>query len=261
MTFQFGFDGNKYREASKHQKEWGNKLISELNLRGDEVVLDLGCGDGVLTRELARLLPKGEVLGLDASPGMIEAAGQIQESNLSFALLNVNEMEFVGKYDLIFSNAALHWVKDHADLLKRCKKALKTGGQISWSFGGFGNCANLNEVLMSSMAEPGFKGLFTGFEWPWYMPSESEYAALLQAVGFAEFEILLENTDRNFKDKETMIKWIDQPCIVPFLEYLEEPEKQGFRDMVVAKMLEKTAVSDGTYFETFRRLNVSAVKR
>jgi len=68
------FDGKKYKAASAHQKEWGAKLIGELNISGKERILDLGCGDGALTAQLAALTPQGSVVGIDASHGMIEAA-------------------------------------------------------------------------------------------------------------------------------------------------------------------------------------------
>ncbi len=70
----FEFDGEKYKAASTHQKEWGNDLISQLSLKGSEAILDLGCGDGVLTGQLALLVPEGTVLGIDSSVGMIETA-------------------------------------------------------------------------------------------------------------------------------------------------------------------------------------------
>ena len=72
MTYEF--DGRKYEKASAHQKEWGERLITELSLQGDEQILDLGCGDGKLTAQLAELVPEGSVLGIDASRGMIEVA-------------------------------------------------------------------------------------------------------------------------------------------------------------------------------------------
>ena len=70
----YEFDGEKYKKASTHQKEWGNRLISELELKGNEFILDLGCGDGVLSERIARLVPEGIVTGIDASSGMIKSA-------------------------------------------------------------------------------------------------------------------------------------------------------------------------------------------
>ena len=74
----FEFDGQKYKKASAHQKEWGTRIISELCLTGEETILDLGCGDGVLTKQLADMVPRGKVLGIDASVGMIETAKELE---------------------------------------------------------------------------------------------------------------------------------------------------------------------------------------
>ncbi len=86
----YEFDGKKYEKASAFQKEWGNKLISELNLEGNENILDLGCGDGLLTTNLAKLVPNGNVIGVDASEGMIEVAKEKEENNLKFLLIDIN---------------------------------------------------------------------------------------------------------------------------------------------------------------------------
>ena len=218
----FDFDGDKYKHASKHQKEWGNKIISELALNGDEKILDLGCGDGVLTRQLAEIASGGYALGLDGAPGMIETAKSQATYNLSFICMDINDMDFSDEFDLIFSNAALHWVKDHVRLLENCKKALKQNGKIRWSFGGFGNCANLNETLKIVTETTEYKDLFEEFEWPWYMPDVEKYTELIERAGYFEYEITLENADRYFENGDEMIKWIDQPCIVPFLDHIIE---------------------------------------
>lgn len=80
------FDGEAYKKSSTHQKEWGNKIISEFHFKGNEHILDLGCGDGVLTNQLAELVPDGYVLGIDASQGMIEVASKLQKKNLDYAI-------------------------------------------------------------------------------------------------------------------------------------------------------------------------------
>jgi trans-aconitate 2-methyltransferase len=85
------FDGERYAQASAHQREWGARIIAELGLRGDERVLDLGCGDGGLTARLADLVPGGEVLGIDASRGMIEAAQPKARGNLRFRCMDIDD--------------------------------------------------------------------------------------------------------------------------------------------------------------------------
>lgn len=111
------FDGEKYETASTHQKEWGTSLIAELELQGDERVLDLGCGDGMLTAQIAGLVPSGEAVGIDGSRGMIEVARRRRRDNLRFILMDINHLSFTEEFDVIFSNATLHWIKDHRRLL------------------------------------------------------------------------------------------------------------------------------------------------
>jgi trans-aconitate methyltransferase len=106
MTHEF--DGKQYEKASAHQKEWGTKLIAELELQGTERILDLGCGDGALSAHIADLVPNGEVVGIDASRGMIEAARSKVRKNLRFLPMDINELNYVEQFDVVFSNATLH---------------------------------------------------------------------------------------------------------------------------------------------------------
>lgn len=256
----FEFDGKKYKLASKHQKEWGNDLISQLSFKGNETVLDLGCGDGILTEQLSLFVPNGKVLGIDASMNMIKTAKKIQKSNLEFAHININEMNFENEFDLIFSNAALHWVKDHKRLLKNAYKALKTNGEILWDFGGFGNCSNFIDVIQKKISEDNYAKYFENFEWPWFMPSKEQYTELVSTVGFSTFTINEVNRDRYFSNASEMIQWIDQPSIVPFIKYIPDEFKETFRQEVIEEMLKRTQQPDGTCFETFRRINIYARK-
>lgn len=110
------------------------------------------------------------------------------------------------------------------------------------------------------MNYPHYKVYFNNFVWPWFMPRISEYERLLNQQKFKELRCWEENADRNFRTKDEIVKWIDQPSIVPFLEVLPKEKQPGFRDEVVNRMVYKTKNSDGTYFETFRRINVFARK-
>lgn len=256
----FEFDGEKYKKASRHQKEWGNSLIAELSLRGNEAILDLGCGDGGLTEELAQAVPEGNVLGIDASAGMIETARQRKRDNLEFRQTDINDIEFENMFDVIFSNAALHWVKDHTKLLHNTFRALKEKGVLLWDFAGEGNCSNFFSVVWDQMQSQKYEQYFREFEWPWYMPAKADYEKLVAAVGFSVYDVAEVNRDRSFADADEMIKWIDQPSIVPFISILPDDIKGDFRKDVIRVMLEQTQQSDGTCFETFRRIHVMARK-
>lgn len=256
----YEFDGKKYEQASSHQKEWGAGLIEELHVKGDERVLDLGCGDGVLSLQIAGLLPRGNVIGIDASKGMIDAAIPKAKKNLQFLLKDINYLDYCEEFDVVFSNAALHWIKDHEKLLQNVFRALRPGGRIRFNFAGEGNCRNFFKVVQEAIAHERYMVYFTDFEWPWYMPSVDEYITLCESSGLLKVNVWGENADRYFPDKEIMIKWVDQPSLVPFLPYLAEEERASFRDYVVGRMVEETLQGDGTCFETFRRINLVAEK-
>lgn len=257
----FEFDGSRYKKASSHQKEWGQKLIAELHFNGTEKILDLGCGDGSLTSQLADLVPDGRVIGVDASSGMIRTAKQIGKSNLEFLLLDINALDFADQFDLIFSNAALHWILDHERLLENCYRALVPGGAIRFNFAGQGNCSNFYAVVREAMEIDDYKEYFVGFSWPWYMPPVDAYRRVVGQTRFRDLTVWPENADRFFPDEGAMIRWIDQPAIVPFLRHMPPDRGKTFRDLVVERMILRTKQSDGTCFETFRRINVLAYKQ
>lgn len=254
------FDGQRYAEASSHQREWGERLIGELGLEGAERVLDLGCGDGALTARLAALVPDGEVVGIDASLGMIEAACAHRAPNLRFLHMDIAALDLPGTFDVVFSNAALHWVTDHSRLYGVLEGLLAEGGRVRFDFAGDGNCASFLRVVRGVMARPSFAPLFADFEWPWYMPTLEEYARIVASAGFSEHRVWDVNADRYFPDAASMIAWVDQPSIVPFLEHLPSALRPAFRDQVIEGMLDATLQADGRCFETFRRVEVWGIR-
>jgi trans-aconitate methyltransferase len=258
MTHEF--DGKKYEKASAHQKEWGTRLIAEIDLQGTERILDLGCGDGALSAQIADLVPDGEVVGIDASRGMIEAAQSKVRKNLRFLRMDINELNFAEEFDVVFSNATLHWIKDHRRLLRNAGRALREGGKLRFNFAGEGNCSHFFSVIREAMAAKQFAVHFAEFDWPWYMPSVEEYSTLMDASGLSNARVWGENADRYFRDEAEIIKWIDQPSLVPFLAHLPEGARPRLREYVIHRMIEETRQDDGSCFETFRRINVSAHK-
>lgn len=258
MTHEF--NGDKYQQASSHQKEWGNKIIAEFALRGDEQVLDLGCGDGILTAQLATMVPEGYVLGIDASKGMIEKAEKLSRKNLSFRIQDINHLNYNSHFDLVFSNATLHWVKNHDMLLRNLYRSLRGKGLLRLNFAADENCSSLIKVLTAAMDLPEFVKYFTGFQWPWYMPELGTYENLVKRSSFKKAEVWGENADRYFPDIQAVVKWIDQPSLVPFIKHVSGVKKQAFRDYVVEQMIKLTKQPDGRCYETFRRINVRAWK-
>ncbi|MEE9260894.1 MAG: methyltransferase domain-containing protein [Candidatus Scalindua sediminis] len=257
----YEFDGKKYEKASAFQKEWGNKLISELNLEGNENILDLGCGDGLLTANLAKLVPNGNVIGVDASEGMIEVAKEKERNNLKFLLMDINEIDLNHhQFDFIFSNATLHWIKNHNQLWANIYKLLNTNGFVRFNFAADGSSSRFIKVIKETIVSEEYRKYFSEFQWPWYMPSVDEYKNILKDFAFSELNVWCENADRFFPDKEALHGWVNQPGIVPFLEYIPEDKKELFREIVIEQMIKETLQENGRCFETFRRINVLAKK-
>jgi trans-aconitate 2-methyltransferase len=256
-----GFDGEKYRQASTHQKEWGMKLIAELPLTGRERILDLGCGDGALTAQLASRVPEGSVVGIDSAPSMIATASRQGRPNLRFELLDMRRLAYEEEFDVVFSNSALHWVKDQQDLLRRVLRALKPGGIARFNFPADGNCAAFNRTVQQVMAQPRYAPGFQAFKWPWYMPAPDAYQRLASRLPCRKLRVYGENADRFFPGTETMIRWIDQPCLVPFLPCVAPADREAFRAEVIKGMVRATRQPDGRCFEQFRRVHVFFKKR
>ncbi len=256
------FDGKKYREGAELQQRLGNAILGDLNFQGNERVLDLGCGDGSLTASIADSVPEGFVIGIDSSEGMLNTANEIKRDNLEFKLMDINNFNFNNKFDIIFSNAALHWVHDHGKVLENSYKALKSGAYLRFNFAAYGNCKNLNSVLREVIEMIDFKGYFTDFRWPWYMPTIEEYQELLERYSYVNTELWSQKADKFFSTKDMLTTWIEQPCIVPFLKKIDDEKvRTRFRDIVIDKMIARTEKNDGSYFEQFRRINVLAYKK
>ena len=252
------WDGTDYEWHSSHQRQWGSGFIAELPLRGDERILDLGCGDGSLTRRLADRVTRGCVLGVDAALGMLDTARAKSGANLQFEHVDIAEIGFDREFDVIFSNAALHWVSGHAALLARLHRALRPRGIMRAQFGGDGNCHTLLQCLRNHMAAKAYGEAFAAFRWPWYFPSVAEYEALLHASPFRRFRLWMETKDQVFASAEALIGWIDNRCLIPFLQALPSALRQDFRNAVVNDTLAQCRRLDGMYAEQFRRINVWA---
>lgn len=251
------WEGRDYERHSPHQREWGSSLIGELTLRGDERILDLGCGDGSLARKLADLVPHGWVPGIDAAPEMLEAARDKCAPNMAVRPLDINDLAFEAEFDVVFSNASLHWVHNHAALLRNIHRALRSGGIMRVQFGSDGNCPNLLACLRRQMAAPPFPEAFADFRWPWYFPALPAYENLLQRSGLAEWRAWTEIKDQRFPSADAIIGWIDNPCLIPFLQALPADLRKPFRDGVVGATLTRTRRPDGSLIEAAIRFALS----
>ena len=173
-----GWNAALYDGAHGFVAEFGRALVPLLGARAGERILDVGCGTGQLTAEIAAA--GASVVGLDFSQAMVDAA-RAKYPGLEFVAGNVCEMEYAAEFDGVFSNAALHWVKPPEVAVRAMARALRPGGRFVAELGGHGNVAGALEAAYEALrrlviAEPEARN-------PWYYPSVGEYAGLLEANG------------------------------------------------------------------------------
>ena len=179
MTASAGQDwqAERYARNARFVADLGQPVVELLAPEPGERILDLGCGDGALTRKLAEL--GCDVVGVDAGPDMIRVA---RELGLDAHVVDGHELAFEREFDAVFSNAALHWMKRDPDaVVAGVARALKPGGRFVGEFGGHGNVAAIVTALLAVLARRDLDGM-RGH--PWYFPTPAAYRKCLEAHGF-----------------------------------------------------------------------------
>ena len=261
----YKWDAQEYEKHSQGQHRWARELIEKISLEGNENVLDLGCGDGKVTAEISKIVSKGSIIGVDNSAGMIELAkdrhSRYKYPNLSFQKMDAGNLIFFDRFDLIFSNAVLHWVKDQKSVIKGLFKSLKKGGRVLLQMGGKGNAAGIVEVLSELQAEKKWHLYFDGFNFPFYFPETNEYEALLLDCGFKLNRIELIPKIMEHDGIEALRGWI-RTTWLPFTQRIPEEKRERFIEIVSKKYIERYSYNSGSviYVQMFR-LEVEAEKK
>jgi trans-aconitate 2-methyltransferase len=186
------WDAATYDRVARPQREWAKEVLERLPLRGDETVLDAGCGTGGATRLLLERLPRGRVIGVDGSPAMIAKARETLGDHVELHTCDLLELELGKPVDAIFSNATFHWITDHDRLFRRLHDALRPGGCLVAQCGGKGNVARVSEVGHEVGSQPPFQDYFEGWRRPWRFAGAKETQALLEGAGFSDVRCWLE---------------------------------------------------------------------
>ncbi|MGH3089181.1 MAG: class I SAM-dependent methyltransferase [Rubrobacteraceae bacterium] len=164
MTLEW--NASSYETLADTMTRWGGEFLARLELRGDESVIDAGCGTGRVTELLLERLPEGRILAVDGSRAMIEAVKErfAGEKRVSFSKQNLLEFEVEEPFDVIFSTATFHWVPDHERLFERLASALKPGGLLAAQCGGKGNISRVREATAKVMEWDRFRSFFEGWK-------------------------------------------------------------------------------------------------
>lgn len=173
----------RYEKHARFVSDLGMPVVELLAPRAGERVLDLGCGDGVLTAKLVAL--GCEVVGVDASAAQVEGC---RARGLDCRVANGEALAFDGEFDAVFSNAALHWMRRPDAVIRGVRRALKPGGRFVGEMGGYGCVAKIRSGLGNALAA---RGIDVAAYDPWYFPTDDDYRDRLEAHGFRVDSIAL----------------------------------------------------------------------
>jgi trans-aconitate methyltransferase len=253
-----------YAANSVVQQTWARELIAKLNLRGDEHILDVGCGDGKVTAEIAHALPDGLVVGIDASPQMIAFAKKTfpakKNPNLKFQVMDARKIKFARQFDLIFSNAALHWVDDHEKILRGASAVLKPGGRLVVSCGGKGNAQDVFVALRPEMRLKRWREFFRQMPTPYFFHAPGDYKRWLPKFGFKIQKLKLAPKDATYEGADGFATWL-RTTWIPYVQRVPEILREEFIAAVTQRYLAKHPPdADGKVHVKMVRLEIDAVK-
>lgn len=238
-----------YAEHASFVSELGTPVIKLLAPRPGERILDVGCGDGSLTKKLVDL--GCEVIGVDTSPDMVAAA---RKRGLNVQVMDGAALAFDNEFDAVFSNAALHWMTRPDDVLAGVRKALKPGGRFVGELGGKGNVATVLRALRMSL---GNRGIEIDDINPWYFPSAEEYRTRLEAQSFTVHECML--IPRPTRIPSDIVGWL-QTFGRSFIDLVPGPERASLLQEVAEQCRAELADRDGKWTVDYVRLRFAATK-
>jgi trans-aconitate 2-methyltransferase len=242
------WDAATYDRVSDPQAEWGREVLDRLPLRGDETVLDAGCGSGRVTRLLLDRLPRGRVVAVDAAPAMVAAARAALGDRAEVIEADLVELELREPVDAIFSSAVFHWVLDHDRLFERLRVALWPGGRLVAQCGGEGNVERFLAAATEAAGTEPFAEHLAAFVGPWNFASTDATAVRLQHAGFDAVRCWLEPRSAQPAEPSEYLRSI---CLGHHLEQLPEELRQPYVEAVLDRIGEPVEID-------YVRLNIDA---
>jgi trans-aconitate methyltransferase len=238
-----------YQKNARYVSELGRPVVQLLNPQPGERILDLGCGDGRLTKHIADL--GCDVIGVDSSSALVAAARKL---GLSIEELSAYDIEYQDEFDAVFSNAALHWMKDAFLVIGKVYQALRHGGRFVGEFGGHGNCKAIEDALVAELESRGYDGRAVN---PWYFPTADGYCKKLERAGF-EVQCI-EIFPRPTPLPEGMLGFLET-FADSFTSVLQPNQRDAYLEDVCRRTKQSLCDSEGRWVADYRRLRFEAHK-
>lgn len=246
------WNASRYAANAAFVPALGQPVLDLLQPRTGERILDLGCGDGVLTQKLAGTGAK--VVGVDSSENMIAAARQ---RGLDARVMDATKLTFDQDFDAVFSNAALHWIKDDPDAaVASAYRALRHPGRFVGEMGGHGCVAAVNVALIVCLEKRGIKNAANFC--PWYFPTVDDYTARLERAGFVAESVQL--IPRPTPLPTGMRAWLET-FANPFCAALPEQQRADYLDEATETLRPMLCDENGRWTADYMRLRFLARKR
>jgi trans-aconitate 2-methyltransferase len=227
------WDAATYDRVSRPQVEMAEAVLDRLDLRGDEAVLDAGCGSGKVTLMLLERLPHGRVVAVDQAASMVEHAREALAGRAAKVFrAELTQLELDEPVDAVFSNAVFHWIADHDRLFARLHAALVPGGRLVAQCGGEGNVQHFHEAARAVGATAPYAEYLDGWVGPWNFAAPAETAARLERAGFSDVETWLQPYPVVPEDPEDYLRTV---CLGYHLEQLPEELREHYVGAVLAR--------------------------
>jgi len=238
------WDANTYDIVSNAQEEWAKFIIKQRKWSGNEVVLDAGCGSGRITKMLSQLIRDGKIYAVDNDPNMIKKATEILGSieNIHIIQSDLTDMHFENmqtRFDIIFSNAVLHWILDHDKVFKNFYNLLNPKGELLIQCGGFGNLKRTISVINTVKDLSGFKHYFSEWKQSWNFAKPFDTKNLLEDIGFKDVHVYLSNSNINFDSKSNYLLYVKTVVLGPYLKYLPSEQLKNKFVEAISNLIEK----------------------
>jgi trans-aconitate 2-methyltransferase len=249
-TTERDWDAATYDRVSDIQFTWALEQLERLDLRGDETVLDAGCGSGRVTELLLARLPRGRVYAVDVAPSMVEHTRERLGERVTTLHQDLATLALPEPMQVIFSNATFHWIADHDALFSALHRNLAPGGRLIAQCGGRGNIDAFRRLADAVAAEEPFRPFFAGWRRPWNYADAAETTERLQRAGFSDVSCWLEPKSVTPADPRAFVRTV---CLVRHLDPLPEDLRERFTERVLARAGEPLVLD-------YVRLNMTAAR-